>query len=94
MEATVKRLVVGMFQTNCYLLIKEGHCLIIDPGKKADRIQAQIGELEVDAIVLTHGHFDHIGAVDDLVKMYHCPVYLHDLDVELVRNSPMNSMNG
>lgn len=87
--------VVGIYQTNCYLLKDNGHVCIIDPGKKAERIISMIDENEiVDAILLTHGHFDHIGAVDDLVKQYNCPVYVHEADKELLTNSSINTASG
>ncbi|MCF0109482.1 MAG: MBL fold metallo-hydrolase [Erysipelotrichaceae bacterium] len=86
---------VGFYQTNCYVIRDEGHVLIIDPGKKAERIASVIQEDDVvDAILLTHGHFDHIGAVDELANMFHCPVYLHFDDDELVHQCGYNRMNG
>ncbi len=90
----IKKIVVGFFETNCYLLIENGHCLIIDPGKKADRIIAQINDLCVDGICLTHGHFDHIGAVDELAEHYGCDIYIDHEDEKLIRNCPYNQMNG
>lgn len=90
----IRKIVVGLFETNCYLLIENGHCLIIDPGKKADRIIAQIDDLKVDGICLTHGHFDHIGAVDELADRYSCDIYLDHEDEKLIRNCPYNQMNG
>ncbi|MCI5773266.1 MAG: MBL fold metallo-hydrolase [Erysipelotrichaceae bacterium] len=90
----VKTIVVGFFATNCYLLIENGHCLIIDPGKKADKIIASVGELVVDAICLTHGHFDHIQAVDELAEHYACPIYIDQEDEKLIRNCPYNKMAG
>ena len=77
--------VLGMVQVNTYLLWEENHVLIVDPGSKSHKLQETIDSQNgvVDAIVLTHGHFDHIAGVDALVKKYHCPVsvsYTH-LDV-------------
>lgn len=87
--------VVGIYQTNCYILKNDNHVCIIDPGKKAERISAEISENEVvDAILLTHGHFDHIGAVDDLVKIYNCPVYVNKEDEELLTNPLINTAYG
>ena len=74
----VIKLVLGVYQTNCYILKKGTELLIIDPGYSPRRIIDKIESLEgcsVKAILLTHGHFDHIGAVDALVNTYHCPVY-------------------
>lgn len=89
----VIHLVLGQFRTNCYLLKKEGHVVIIDPASRMDKIIDYIHENEiVDAILLTHGHFDHIGAVDKLKARYHCDVYLHPNDDELARNEKYNSL--
>lgn len=67
---------VGVYQTNCYLIKNNKEVIIIDPGANANRIQSYMHEQEkVCAICLTHGHFDHIGAVDELQKLYDCPVY-------------------
>lgn len=76
---------IGLYQENIYVLHDHGHVLIVDPGAHADIIARCIGDDEkVDAIVLTHGHEDHTGAVDDLADRYHCPVYLHEDDFQLV----------
>lgn len=75
-------------QTNCYLLKEDGHVLIIDPASSTNRILSLLDEQDVvDGIVLTHGHFDHIGAVDLLKKRLHCPVYIHYLDEKLARDA-------
>lgn len=92
--AIVKQIVVGAYQTNCYILIENEHAIIIDPGKKEERIIANIpSEITVDAICLTHGHFDHIGAVDKLHEYYHCPIYLDSDDEVLVKHCKYNQMD-
>ena len=76
---------IGLYQENVYLLHDRGHVLIVDPGANAKVIRKYVGDGEkVDAIVLTHGHEDHTVAVDDLVDLWHCPVYLHPADRDLV----------
>lgn len=80
----VFRLVLSMMQTNCYLLKEDGHVLIIDPASSTNRIMSFLEENEeVDGILLTHGHFDHIGAADMLRKKLHCPIYIHSFDKRL-----------
>jgi glyoxylase-like metal-dependent hydrolase (beta-lactamase superfamily II) len=87
----IRTLKLGIYQTNTYILINNDQVIIIDPVSKADRIQAVIKDNErVVGICLTHGHFDHIGAVDDLVDLYNCPVYIHEDDFDLTQDSEKN----
>lgn len=72
---------IGLYDENSYVLHHQGHVLFIDPGRYAKEIKKYVKKNEiVDGIVLTHGHEDHTGAVDDLVEQYHCPVYMHTAD--------------
>lgn len=77
----VRRLVVGPFQSNCYLVRKSGsdQMLLIDPGAEAERIAAELERWAATpaAILLTHGHVDHVGAVAEMVERYGSPIYLH-----------------
>lgn len=76
---------IGLYGENIYVLHEINHVLIVDPGKYAKEIQKCISKDEVvDGIVLTHGHEDHTGAVDDLVDIYQCPVYMDLDDYDLV----------
>lgn len=79
----IERYVTGAVSTNTYLLIEDDKYLIIDPSGKAENIIKHING-KVLAILLTHGHFDHIKAVDDLYDMYQCPIYLNEGDNDLV----------
>lgn len=85
MEITT--LTLGDYMTNCYILRQEGSdkCLIIDPGYEAGRILAFLQEkhLEPEAILLTHGHFDHVGAVGDIAAETDCDVYISAADLSL-----------
>jgi len=86
----IKTIKVGILQTNCYLLTKNGKAIIIDPGAKADRILAALGENKVLAILLTHAHFDHIGAINDLRTHFICPIYLQEEDEPLMKDPQLN----
>lgn len=79
----VIRIKTGILATNTYLLKEKDEYLVIDPAGKAARLIAEI-QGEVKAILLTHGHFDHIKAVDALKAKYHCPIYLNAGDNDLV----------
>lgn len=66
----------GELRENCYLLEIDNKYLIIDPGSEFEKIDSYINENgEVLAILVTHRHFDHIGALDDFVNKYKCSVY-------------------
>lgn len=74
----IKRVVVGYLQENCYILTKGNEVLIIDPGDEAEKIMAEI-KGNVVGILITHRHFDHVGAVDSLVSKYHVDVNNYNL---------------
>ncbi|HEX6695402.1 MAG TPA: MBL fold metallo-hydrolase [Solirubrobacteraceae bacterium] len=75
----VRMFTVGAFQENCYLVRPDGadKVLLIDPGDEAERLQAAMSELgvEPEAILLTHTHIDHIGAVAPIARATGVPVY-------------------
>lgn len=65
----IKRIVTGTLDENCYVLIKNGSCLVIDPGDDYKEIREVIGDKKVLGVLITHSHFDHIGALRNfLVK--------------------------
>lgn len=77
-------LALGSYQTNCYLVWAEGAdtCAVIDPGYEPETILSRLRELglTLDAILLTHGHFDHVGAVESLVKATGCKLWMSQSD--------------
>lgn len=81
----VRSLTVGPVAENCFVVRCEGadRGLIVDPGEEAERILATVDELGigVDAILLTHTHFDHIGAVAPVAKATGAPVYCPEIEV-------------
>ncbi|MBE1553755.1 MBL fold metallo-hydrolase [Sporosarcina limicola] len=84
---------LGPIQTNCYFIQDEsGNCLIIDPGEEGTRLIRKIKKLELTpvAILLTHAHFDHIGAVDALRDRFDIPVYLHSEEREWLSDAVLN----
>ena len=65
----IKTVVTGYLDENCYILIKNGTCLIVDPGDDYQKIKEEIGDNRVLGVLITHSHFDHIGALRNfLVK--------------------------
>lgn len=70
----IERIVVGSYQANCYLLTSAGQTLVIDPGAEPARVMAAIAGRNVTAILATHCHSDHIGAINELVAATGAPV--------------------
>ncbi len=83
----VSMLTLGDYQVNCYILYEEDSktCCVVDPGYEPDRIAEKLQDLglRLEAILLTHGHFDHVGAVRDLAADTDCAVYLNPKDLSL-----------
>ena len=64
----IETVVVGILNTNCYILSKNNHVLVIDPGDEYDKINSTINGRTIDGVIITHSHFDHIGCVNDFPK--------------------------
>ncbi|MHC5227634.1 MBL fold metallo-hydrolase [Enterococcus sp. LJL99] len=88
----IERIKTGVIQENCYLIYNDEHLLIIDPGNDAENISALIQKTnkKVAAILLTHTHYDHIGAVESLRKEYQVPVYVSPLEQAWLSNPELN----
>jgi glyoxylase-like metal-dependent hydrolase (beta-lactamase superfamily II) len=87
MALEVEMLTVGPVAENCFLVRREGsdRVLIVDPGEEAERILAAAGEMgKVEAILLTHCHFDHIGAVAPVAAATGATVYCPKLELRLL----------
>lgn len=78
----VDLLTLGPFQSNCYIVrpAGDGPTVVIDPGDEAESVLARVEGDEVAAILLTHAHLDHIGAVAEVARETGAPVYLHAAD--------------
>jgi hydroxyacylglutathione hydrolase len=82
---------VGPLQENCYIVRTPGgdRAVIVDPGEEAERILGALQALEiitVEAILLTHTHFDHVGAVAAVARATGAPVYCPELEAEILAN--------
>ena len=73
----IQKLTLGLYQTNTYLLANDTEAVVIDPGYEADTILDALAGKTLKAILLTHGHFDHVGAVKELVAETGCQVWIH-----------------
>ena len=94
MNLAIRMMVLGPVQTNCYFLINEDtkEVLIVDPADRAQKIIEWINSegLKPTAILLTHGHFDHIMGVAGVKKEYNIPIYASKDEVEVLANPQIN----
>ena len=94
MKLAIRMMVLGPVQTNCFFLINEDtkEVLIIDPADRAQKIIEWINSegLKPVAILLTHGHFDHIMGMAGVKNEYHIPVYASKDEVEVLANPQLN----
>ena len=89
----IHTLPLGSYQTNCYIVYEEtaNSCAVIDPGYSPERVLEFVGKLglTVDAVLLTHGHFDHVGGVEAIVKATGCALWMRESDYTQ-RKNPQN----
>ena len=76
-------LTLGPLGTGCYIVSADAsdEAVVIDPAARGDRIRAALGKKKTAAVLLTHGHFDHTGALADFCG---CPIYIHPLDAQML----------
>ena len=94
MKFHVYSLITGPFQENSYIISDQvsNDCILIDPGDEAKKISILIDDNNLNpiAIINTHAHLDHIGAVDEIKKIYNVPFYLHYAEKPVLESYPMS----
>ncbi len=88
----VKTLTLGLMGVNCYVLTDSGEAAVIDPGAECEKIIEYLDECgcTLKKILLTHGHFDHIGALCDLAEKTKAKVYVHSGDKKMLTDNGAN----
>ncbi|MHB8129801.1 MAG: MBL fold metallo-hydrolase, partial [Mobilitalea sp.] len=88
-----KTLVLGMVQTNCYIISngETKEAIVFDPADDAKKIEQYLkaNDLVCKGILLTHGHFDHIMAADQLAEMTHSDIYAHEAEADLLKDADL-----
>ena len=78
----IERLVVGDLFENCYILTIDNSVIIVDPGDNFDLIDNSISGKNITCVLITHNHFDHVGALKDIIKKYNPLVLDHSKLIE------------
>lgn len=98
MSLEVRQLTVGPIAENCFIVRREGadKALVVDPGEEPERILAEIEQTgaAVEAILITHCHFDHVGAVAPLARATGAPVYCPEIEVPVLADIMSFTMPG
>lgn len=91
MNSLVHKFTVGKWKENCYILCFGKQGIIIDPGDEANAISEFITKnfIKPVAIINTHAHYDHVGAVSELKDIFNIPFYLHSKDKRLLNHASM-----
>lgn len=89
-EVEIRKLSVSAMDNNVYLLTElgTGAALLIDAADNAERLLAEVGDRRVEAVLTTHGHWDHVRALDDVARATGAPVVLHPEDAALAGREP------
>lgn len=88
----IHTLPLGMFQTNCYLLVDEAtkQAVVIDPGQDPDALLEALKGLHLVGIWLTHGHLDHIAGVQEVKDATGAPVFIHEIEKDWLTDPRLN----
>lgn len=90
---TVEFLVMGMIQNNVYIISDDTATFVVDPSVQADKILEALGDRKLDAIVLTHNHYDHIGAAHDLREATQAPVIASAIDAPYIEDPALTQLD-
>lgn len=87
----IKTINCGLLDTNCYILSEGTDAVVFDPDGEKEKIYSLLEGLTLRAVILTHGHFDHIGAVDDICRETGAELYINENDAEMLNDPNKNA---
>ncbi len=87
----IKTINCGLLGTNCYILTEGTDAVVFDPDGEKEKIYSLLEGYDLRAVILTHGHFDHIGAVDDICRETGANLYINVLDAEMLDDPRKNA---
>ncbi|PTE68281.1 hydroxyacylglutathione hydrolase [Staphylococcus devriesei] len=88
----ISNLTLGLVDTNAYFIENDDHVLLVDPAGESDKIFKKLNQINkpLKAILLTHAHFDHIAALDDVLAKYDVPLYMHKEEFDFLTDPEKN----
>ncbi|MBF2757151.1 MULTISPECIES: MBL fold metallo-hydrolase [unclassified Staphylococcus] len=88
----ISSLSLGLVDTNAYFVENEDSVILIDPAGESDKIFKKLNQINkpLKAILLTHAHFDHIAALDEVINKYNVPLYMHKEEFSFLTDSEKN----
>lgn len=88
----ISSLSLGLVETNVYFIENDTSVILVDPANDSDLIIKKLNQInkKLVAVLLTHGHFDHIGALDDIIEKYDVPVFMHKSEFDFLTNVTKN----
>jgi len=81
----IRKMCVGLYESNCYVIAcaATGQAVIVDAAEEPDTILGNVADVSPQAILTTHGHFDHVGAAREVAAALEVPFFLHPADQDL-----------
>ncbi|MEC5300019.1 MULTISPECIES: MBL fold metallo-hydrolase [Staphylococcus] len=88
----ISSLSLGLVETNVYFIENDTSVILVDPANDSDLIIKKLNQInkKLVAVLLTHGHFDHIAALDDIIEKYNVPVFMHKSEFDFLTNTTKN----